>query len=493
MSRLRGILFGDRIVHVRVTGDPGSGRTRLALEATRDERLRGRVLYADGPGSVRRLVDHVNMGGTGGSENSIVVVDECSGLEHACIQEEIANSSQIRLVTVHGGAGGGAPGAVHMPVPPLADEQVREIISGYTGAGGGTGGWAEYCRASPRAAHIVGACLRGGPSGAPPEPGDAAVWDRCIAGPDGPRGPGFRARKAALVWLGLFREIGRGGARARELDAVAGLAERDAGVTRREFAAAIRDLRGMGLLRGASVLHITPKPLPLRMWAEWWENHEPGAAPWAGRLAGAGGDGGGVLESLLQRHLDMYRYARDSAGASMAAKKMLRPGGPLDSEGALGSPLGAAFLSALAPVDPASTLACIERIAGRAGAGPEGAIGGAHQGIAHALAQALSHEGSFRGAMRLLLGLAVAGGGLDAAREYDPGPLLEAYCRALDPSNEAVSAPLSARLAVLSEAAQSASAEERRVAVLACASVLSMRRRSIAVPRCRGFERVPDP
>ena len=31
------------------------------------------------------------------------------------------------------------------------------------------------------------------------------------------------------------------------------------------------------------------------------------------------------------------------------------------------------------------------------------------------------------------------------------------------------------------------------MAVLACASVLSMRRRSIAVPRCRGFERVPDP
>ena len=493
VRRLRGILLGDRIVHVQVTGEPGSGRTRLALEATRDERLRGRVLYADGPGPARRLVDHVNMGGTGGSENSIVVVDECSGLEHACIQEEIANSSRIRLVTVHGEAGEGAPGAVHMPVPPLADEQVREIISEYTGAGGGTGGWAEYCRASPRAAHIVGACLRGGPGGAPPEPGDAAVWDRCIAGRDGPNGPEFRARKAALVWLGLFREIGCGGARARELDAVAGLAERDAGVTRREFMGAVSDLRGMDLLRGASALHITPKLLHVRMWAEWWENHEPGAAPWAGRLAGGGGDEGGVLESLLQRHFDMYSYARGSAGASMAAKKMLQPGGPLDSDGALRSRLGAAFLSALAPVDPASTLACIERIAGRAGAGPGGALGGAHQGVAHALAQTLSDAGSFRGAMRLLLGLAVAGGGVDAARAHDLIPPLEAYCRALDPSNEAVSAPLSARLAVLSEAAQSASAGERRVAVLACASVLSMRRRSIAVPRCRGFERVPDP
>ena len=489
MRRLRELLLGDRIVHVRVTGDPGSGKTRLALEATRDERLRGRVLYADGPDSVRTLVDHVNMGGTGGSENSIVVVDECNGLEHACIQGEIANSSRIRLVTVHGGADGGVPGAAHMPVPPLAGEQVREIISACAGAGRDVDAWAEYCRASPRAAHIVGACLRDGRGGAPPAPGAAAVWDRCIAGRDGPRGPGFGARRAALEWLGLFRDVGCGGARARELDAVAKLAEGDAGVARREFMGAIRDLRGMDLLRGASVLHITPKLLHVRMWDEWWARHEPGAAPWADLLAGGGGGGeGGAAEGLLWRHLDMYIYARGSAGASRAAKKMLLPGGLLDSAGALRSRLGAAFLSALAPVDTASTLACIEGIAGRAGA-----LGGAHPGVAYALAQALSHEGSFGGAMRLLLRLAVAGGGAGAARAHDPIPPLEAYCRALDPSNEAVSAPLPARLSALAEAAQSASAEERRVAVLACASVLSMRRRSIAVPRCRGFERVPDP
>ena len=370
---------------------------------------------------------------------------------------------------------------------------MREIVSEYMGAGGEAGGWAEYCGASPRAAHIVGACLRGGPGGAPLEPGDAAVWDRCIAGRDGPRGPGFGARRAALEWLGLFRDVGCGGARARELDAVAKLAEVDAGVAGREFMGAIRGLRAMGLLRGESVLHITPKLLHVRMWDEWWERHEPGAAPWAELLAGGGGGEGGAAEGLLWRHLDMYGYARGSAGASRAAKKMLLPGGPLDSAGALRSRLGAAFLSALAPVDPASTLACIEGIAGRPGAGPAGALGGAHQGVAHALAQALSHEGSFGGAMRLLLRLAVAGGGADAARAHGPVPPLEAYCRALDPSNEAVSAPLSVRLSVLSEAAQSASAEERRVAVLACASVLSMRRRSIAVPRCRGFERVPDP
>ena len=492
VRRLRDRLLGDKPLHLRVTGEPGSGKTRLVLEATRDERLRGRVVYADGPLLVRKLLNHVNMGGTGGTASLILVVDDCSRSEQAYIWNELKNSSRIRLVTIHSEADENRADAVHMPVPPLADAQLCEIISTYTGAGRDVDAWAEYCKASPRAAHIVGANLRDNPDDMLRAPSTVAVWDRCIAGQNDPHGDEFKARKTVLLWLSLFKTFGHGDAYGHELDRIAELVEKNARMSKDRLVDTIHELRRMKVLQGTSTLYITPKLLHIHMWVEWWSKHPPGMAPGADQLAG-GGEGDAGSQSLLQRHLDMYSYARDSAGASMAAKKMLRPGGPLDSDEALKSQLGADFFLTASSVDPASTLACIERIAGRAGAGPEGALGGANPGIAHALAQALSHEGSFRGAMRLLLGLAVAGGGLDAARAHDPGPPLEAYCRALDPSNEAVSAPLSARLAALSEAAQSASAEERRVAVLACASVLSMRRRSIAVPRCRGFERVPDP
>ena len=492
VRRLRERLLGDKPLHLRVTGEPGSGKTRLVLEATRDERLRGRVVYADGPLLVRQLLNHVNMGGTGGTASSILVVDDCSRSEQAGIWNELKNSSRIRLVTIHSEADENRADTVHMPVPPLADAQLSEIISTYTGAGRDVAAWVKYCRASPRAAHIVGANLRDNPDYMLLAPSTVAVWDRYIAGQNDPHGDEFRERKTVLSWLSLFKTFGHGDAYGHELDRIAELVEKNAHMSKDRLVDTIHELRRMKVLQGTSTLYITPKLLHIHMWVEWWNKHPPSMAPGADQLAGRG-EGGAGSQSLLQRYLDMFHYARDSPEASKVVKRMLLPGGLLDSDEALKSQLGADFFLTVSSVDPASTLACIERIAGRPGAGPAGALGGAHQGVAHALAQALSHEGSFGGAMRLLLRLAVAGGGADAARAHGPVPPLEAYCRALDPSNEAVSAPLSARLSVLSEAAQSASAEERRVAVLACASVLSMRRRSIAVPRCRGFERVPDP
>ena len=492
VRRLRDRLLDDRRLHVRVTGEPGSGKTRLVLEATRDERLRGRVVYADGPLSVRPLLNHVNMGGTGGAASSILVVDDCGRPEQAGIWNELKNSSQIRLVTVHSEADESRGDTVHMPVPPLADEQLREIISLYTGAGGGADAWVEYCRASPRAAHIVGANLKDNPDDMLRAPGTVAVWDRYIAGQNDPHGDEFRARKTVLSWLSLFKTFGHGGVYGHELDRIADLVEKNTRMPKDRFMDVIREMRSMKVLQGASVLHITPKLLHIHMWAGWWSKHPPSMAPGADQLAGRG-EGAAGSQSLLQRCLDMFRYARNSPEASKVVKKMLLPGGFLDSDKALKSRLGADFFLAASSVDPASALACIERIVGRAGAGPGGALGGAHPGIAHALAQMLPHAGAFSGAMRLLLGLAVAGGGVDAARSYDPNPPLEAYCRALDPSNEGISARPCARLAALAEAARSASSEERRVAVHACAAVLSMRRRSIAIPRCRGFEHVPDP
>ena len=491
VRRLRGSLLYDAPLHVRVTGEPGSGKTRLVLEATRDDRLRGKIVYADGPDSIRPLLNHVNRGGTGGGANTILVVDDCSSSEQARIWNELKNSSRIRLVTIHSEADESRGDTVHMPVPPLADAQLREIISTYTGAAD-AGGWAEYCKASPRAAHIVGANLRDNPDDMLRPPSTVAVWDRYIAGQNDPRGGESRRRKTVLEWLSLFKTFGHGEAYGRELDRMAGLVEKNARMSRDEFTSTIRELRDMKVLQGTSMLYITPKILHIHMWVEWWKNHAPGAAPGADDLVCRGG-GAGESRNLLQWYLDMFRYARRSPEASKVVKKMLRPGGFLDSDEALRSRLGADFFLTLSSVDPESSLACIERIVDRAGADPAGALGRVHPNAVHALAQMLSHGAAFAGAMRILLRLAVAGGGAGAARAYAPNPSLDAYCGALDIAGGAGSAPPPDRLDILAGAMRSDSDEDRLVAVHACAAVLSMRRRSIAPPRCSGFERAPDP
>lgn len=491
MRRLRDALLDDRSLHVRVTGEPGSGKTRLVLEATRDDRLRGRVIYADGPIFVQRMLNHVSRGGTGGAANSIIVVDDCGRLEQADIWNKAKNSSRIRLVSIHSEKDESRDDMVHMPVPPLADAQLGAIISTYTRTAADAA-WIEYCRASPRAAHIVGANLRNNPGDMLRSPSTVAVWDRYIAGQNDPRGGEFRMRKTVLEWLSLFKTFGHGDFYGRELDRIAGLVEKNARVSRDDFMRTIRELRSMKVLQGTSMLYITPKLLHINMWVEWWKNHSPAMAPGSDELADRG-EGAGESKNLLQWYLDMFRYARHAPVASKVVKKMLAPGGLLDSDEVLRSQLGADFFLTVSPVDPESSLACIGRVISRADADPSVDLGRAHPNIALALAQMLSHPGTFKGAMRLLLRLAVAAGGADAARAYAPNPPLDAYCNALDPSNGGVSTPPAARLAVLESAAQSDSIEDRRVAVHACAAVLSMHRRSIVLPSCTGFEHMPEP
>ena len=491
IRRLRDALLDDRSLHVRVTGEPGSGKTRLVLEATRDDRLRSKVIYADGPIFVQHMLNHVSRGGTGGAANSIIVVDDCGRSEQADIWNKAKNSSRIRLVSIHSEKDESREDMVHMPVPPLADAQLGAIISTYTRTAADAA-WIEYCRASPRAAHIVGANLRNNPDDMLRSPSTVAVWDRYIAGQNDPRGGEFRMRKTVLEWLSLFKTFGHGDLYGRELDRIAGLVEKTARVSRDDFMRTIRELRSMKVLQGTSMLYITPKLLHINMWVEWWRNHSPAMAPGSDELAGHG-EGAGESKNLLQWYLDMFRYARHAPAASKVVKKMLAPGGLLDSDEVLRSQLGADFFLTVSPVDPESSLACIGRVIGRAAADPSAGLGRAHPNIALALARILSHAGAFEGAMRLLLRLAVAAGGADAARAYAPNPPLDAYCNALDPSNGGVSTPPAARLAVLESAAQSDSIEDRRVAVHACAAVLSMHRRSIVLPSCTGFEHMPEP
>ncbi len=492
VRRLRGHLLGDGPLHVRVTGEPGAGKTRMVLEALRDDRLRDRVVYASGPDSLGPMLSHIHRGGTGGQASSIVVVDDCGYSEQVGVWDSAKSSSRMRLVSIDSEEIEGADGTEHMGVPMLSDAKLREILSAYAGTGADTGAWAEYCRGSPRAAHVAGANLRDNPGDALRDPDTVAVWDRHIAGQGDPRGSEFDARKTALEWLSLFKAFGYGGTYGRELDRIAALVEESAQMPRDKFMSTIRDLRRMKVLQGTYMLHITPKMLHVYLWAEWWKNHPAEAAPYAGDLAGQCG-AADESDRLLQRHLDMFRYASGSPESSKVVKGMLRPGDPLDSERTLRRGLNASFFAALSSVDPASALACIDRIVGRIGADFEAGMRRVDRRIPYALARMLSHADAFAGAMRLLLRLAVAGGGVGASQAYDPNPSLDAYCRALDPADAAVSAPYRARLAVVREAMVSDSPEARRVAVLACGNVLEMHRHSIAVPRCVGFEHMPEP
>lgn len=339
VRRLRERLLAGGSTLVRVTGAPGSGKTRLVLEATRDERLRGRVVYAEKPRWVLPLLGRARGRRAAGRQGPIVVVDGCTRVEEARIWNQAKNGGPVSLVTIHNEAGDGAADAARLPVPPLAGEQLREIIASYEGAGGCAGEWVEYCGASPRAAHVVGANLEYSPGYMLRPLSTVDVWHRYIAGQSS-QPEELADRKAVLEWLSLFRafEHDDGGARGGELDCIGGLAEGRWGMPRGTFTRTVRELRCMGVLEGGRMLHIAPGLLHVFMWVEWWRACTARNAPGPEQLEGAGGTDG-----LLRRYLDMFRYVRRFPEASRIVEGLARPGGHLDPDGPLGRRLGADF------------------------------------------------------------------------------------------------------------------------------------------------------
>lgn len=331
VRRLRDVLLGGGDMHVRVTGAPGSGKTRLVLEATRDSMLRGRVVYAEGPDYVWPLLSRPGRGGgSGGGACPIIVVDDCDYREQARIWNVVKGSNAARLVTIHSEDVDCGSDSVHMPVPPLADEQVREILSTYVGAEPDLGRWCGYCRASPRAAHVVGNNLRHNPDSMLVSPDTVAVWWRYISGQNGLGEAEFKRRRMVLEWLSLFKTFGYGDAYGREFDRLASLVEKNAGISSDKLASTIRSLRRMKVLQGTSMLYITPKLLHIHLWVEWWKIHTSSSAPKADDLLGSG-EGPGGSRDMLRWYLDMFRYAKISPESSKVVKSMMRQGGYLDS------------------------------------------------------------------------------------------------------------------------------------------------------------------
>ena len=496
VNELRGYLRADdQPVLVQVTGAPGAGKTRLVLEATRDEAYSGRIVYTSQPDLLRPLLNHMAVGGVDYSD-LVIVVDDCTYLEQGSIWYEVQNYRRVKMVAITGEPGIGGASTCHLPVPDLGGVQTAEIIAGYTRAGRGIEKWIDYCRPSPGAAHIVGANLEKYPGDVPRQPESVPVWERHVAGPAGQEPDGAETRRVVLGWLSLFKTIRRGRPHEREIGCIAALAKEHDRISEGQFLDAVEDLRAAGVLRGESELCITPKMLHLHAWAGWWDTHAAGTAPMPDRLVEGGGS-----RRLFQSYIDMFGYAGDSPRALRITRGLLAPGGLFEPDGALESRLGADLFLMLSGIDPPAALSCIERAAGRAGGADQ--PGGAERlpdHAVHALARMLLDPKAFQGAMRLLFGLAARGGGAGGAGGrsggYPRNPALDACCAALDPAGHdraARGVPLKTRLGALSEAMRSESAGIRLAAARACGSVLAMRRASIALPCYEGAGHIPDP
>ena len=353
-------------VDVRVTGMPGSGKTRIVREITDTDDLRPLTVYFDRPvPDAYAVLDRMAREGSHG----VVVVDECEDSEWEKLRGRAGGAGgRVKLVTIHNGYGGGA---APERLPELDLQQIKRIISGHLGnAGNGAArdeavdGLAKLCIPSPRYAHRLAARLGNDDMPVMGQIDEDSVHNMYIA--DSLQVPSleFQRRKAVLMWFALFEKVGYEGRHSDDGEFLAAKIIEWEGIRRGEFNRIVDDLRSLKILQGHRTLYVAPTLLQLWLWREWWRINGPSFDLDEFVRAGPGGGPLSMPDDLFGWFSSMFVNARVSDDASKVAGSLLGRDGPFEWPGAWKSERAARLFHALARADPDSALRLLERTVG---------------------------------------------------------------------------------------------------------------------------------
>lgn len=458
-KELRG---NDEAVHVRIYGDPGIGKTRLVLEATREEDLQPFVIYC----SAANFRDSELMNEILKEDNQfsvILVLDECDRDDRAYIWDKLKyRGPRIKVVSIYSEHDDTTGNISYFDTPPLDDARVSSIIQEYGVSKERADRWAELCSGSPRVAHVIGWNLRNNPDDLLKPPDTVNIWERYIVGGDDPNSEQVQQRRVVLRHLALFKRFGFGTSVATEAQAVAGLVQQsDLLITRGRFQEIVRNLKGRRILQGENTLYITPKALHIYLWKDWWDTYGTGF-----NFDKFSRD---LPRSLREWFYEMFKYAAESQAASLVVKNLLGEGGPFQNDSYLKTKLGAKKFLALAEADPEAALQCLKKTVGTWGKERLLEFTTGRREVIWALEKVVMHRDLFTDAGRLLLALA------EAENETWTNNASGVFSELFSPAPGAV-APTEAspeeRFPLLKEAIESSSRDRRLLALDACNAAL---------------------
>jgi hypothetical protein len=390
--------------HIRILGDAGVGKTRLALEASRAEDIAPLTLYASGPEALETSDLFADILKTDNQAEAVLVVDECDGDSSRRLWNQLKGKGRrIKLVTVDNTPEDVGCEVRLVDLSDLARDQIKAILEDYGIPPDERERWAALCGGSPRVAHVIGINLRDFPDddNLLREPSTMVVWKRFVAGADDPDGPVVRRREMVLRYLALFEYVGyKCEFRPEAAWVAAQVQQHDTNVTETAFHEVVSTLRRHKVLQGSSTLHINPKALHLKLWADWWEHY--GAAFDFETFAN------GIPRSLLEGFYRQFKFAAVSEAARGIVRRLLGPGGYFEHDERLETELGGKFFLALAEADPASALDCLERTVGRWDRQRLEGATGSRRSFVWALEKIAIWKDLFRGAAQLLLALGEA-------------------------------------------------------------------------------------
>ncbi len=458
-------------IHVRVLGEPGIGKTRLVLEATRTGDLAPLVIYCkaakfSGSDLMREILRDDN------PFSVILVIDECDPESRIEIWNKLQHRGpHIKLITIYNDYDPVAgSGIFELETLRLADAQILTIIQGYGLFKEQTDPYIEYslskeqaypyiefCDGSPRMAHHTGKVLASHPGDASQLLRDDRFYKSFYTdfGIEESNSQAAQERELVLKYIALFKRFGFGQPVIADAQAIAKKVQSQ--ITWIRFQKIVDELKNRKILQGESTLYITPKALHIKLWVEWWEVY--------GKAFDLETFTKGLPPKLIDWFHEMFQYAAESKPASRIVRDLLGRNGPFQESEYLKTRLGSRFFLALTEADPKSALECLRRTIETWDREALFHFTTGRMEVVGALEKIAMQRDLFVAAARLLLALG------EAENEGWSNNASGVFARLFSPARGSV-APTEAspaeRLPVLKEAFESGSKERRLLALKAC-------------------------
>jgi hypothetical protein len=349
----------NEAVHIRIYGEPGIGKTKLVLEATRSDDLLPFVIYVDGANKFRDSDLMTEILRDDNQFSVILVLDECNPDSRSYIWDKLKyRGPRIRIISIYNECDDTSGNIVYFDIPPLDNEQISKIIQEYYIPKDQADRWSELCSGSPRVAHVIGFNLKTNPEDLLKPPDTVNMWERYIVSGDDPNNPEVGQRRTILRHIALFKRFGYGRPVVSEAQAIAKIIERaDPQITWSKFQEIINNLKARRILQGENTLYITPKLFHIKLWIDWWNIH--------GNTFNLNEFAQNIPPSLFEWFYEMFVYAAGSKVATQIVKELLSKDGPFQNNAILKTKLGAPFFLALTEADPKSALECLKRTIGK--------------------------------------------------------------------------------------------------------------------------------
>jgi len=460
---LRNALRTGELAHVRLIGEPGVGKTRLALELTRTEDLAPVTLYVKDGRSLLQSSFVNELLQTDDKRFVFFVIDECPQKDLADIWNVLKpRSDRIRALTIDDGPDNTVDDKTRVvTVEPTGSEQIVSILKDHNVGENDAKRWADYCEGCPRVAHVIGANLNANRSDLLATPTTSEVWRRFVDGRDAPDSEVVQLRRIVLHYSSLFERFGFEPPVENEANFIQTLAARcDQRITGPKFRAIIREFQARRIIQGTTTLYLTPRLLHVHLYREFW------------RLYGVDFDIAATLQEMPQEmwhwFVQMLGYGHDCGPAEKAIDRLLGHDGIFRSGQFPDTQHNGRMISALAETCPKQTLRCLRRTIGEMGSESLRKVTESRQWLVWALEKLAVWEDCFADAAELLLALAVA----ENADSSNNATGTFTALFSLIPGWGPTQASPELRLNVLVAALDSESAERRQLGLKACANAL---------------------